>query len=278
MKRDRSEIVPREALVAMSTAALLDLLDRELDVDSPADVNVALIKEITTILNARRGVSIDVDDVRKELESEHLGYEKLYSEYEHDSEEETFVKPFRRKKLGRLGLIAAVLVVLLVGITVTAQASGVNLWKAFSRWTEEVFEYNMAGDEPKVYINGQFSELNRVLADDGIENALVPRWLPEGYEFERLETSYGEYRADFKKNEKSLKIQIHQTQTGNATRIEKNDGEPEVYVVNGIDHHIVSNLERVSATWMNEGYECTIYGIPSIEDAHKIIESIYWED
>ncbi|MBO6365817.1 hypothetical protein [Enterococcus faecalis] len=135
MKRYRSEIVPREALVAMSTAALLDLLDRELDVDSPADVNVALIKEITTILNARRGVSIDVDDVRKELESGHLGYEKLYPEDEHDSEEETFVKPFRRKKLGRLGLIAAVFVVLIVGVSVTAQASGVNLWKAFSRWT-----------------------------------------------------------------------------------------------------------------------------------------------
>lgn len=277
MKKDRTEIVPREALESMSTAVLQEILDNELEVESPADVNVALIKEITTILIARTGESeIDVDAKYDENRSEYLGYEMLYPADEVGSEETASETPLRRKKgIGRVLLVAAALVVLFVA---TAQASGVNLLKAFSRWTEETFEYDVAADVPANEGDERFAELKDILAKKGVTIPLVPRYLPDGYKFEMLETGNGEYRAIYEKESQALIIQIHPTTNGNASRIEKNEGDPDIYIVNGIEHHIVSNLEVNLVTWVNEGYECTISGIPSIEDTYKMIDSIYWED
>lgn len=280
MKRDRSEIVPRETLESMSTPVLQELLDRELDVDVPADVNVALIKEITTILNARTGKSkIDVDEKYDELVSEYLGCEMLYPADECTIDEEDIpAKPLRRKmRLGRVLLVAAVLIVLFVG---TVQASGLDLWKAFAQWTAETFEFNVTGDTPADTINAseQFAELNHLLIKQGCSVPIVPNYLPSGYTHESTEAGFGEYCAIFANGENILKIQIHSNQTGDASRMEKNNVDPVVYIVNGIEHHIVANLDRYSATWINEGYECTIYGIPSIEDANKMIDSIYWEE
>lgn len=280
MKRDRSEIVPRETLESMSTAVLQELLEHELDVDRPADVNIALLKEITTILNARTGKSkIDVDEKYDTLISEHLNCEMLYPADECTAGEETVSpKPLvRKKRLGRILLVAAALVVLLVG---TVQASGLDLWKAFAQWTAETFEFNVSGDVPMHSTNKseQLAELNHLLIEQGCSVPIVPNYLPSGYTLESIDEVQRECCAVFMNGDKALVIQIHMTETGNASRMEKNDTEPESYVVNGIEHHIVSNLELYSATWVNEEYECTIYGIPSIEDAYMIIDSIYWED
>lgn len=284
MKTDRPGVVPREALSSMSTAVLQELLDRELEAKTDADVNVELIMEITTILDARTGNSnIDVDAAYDEFISDYLGYEMLYPADEFDTDEDESVSdtPVRRRKpLGRLGLIAAVLVVLIVGITVTASASGVDLWKAFARWTEETFEFDVAADVPTLAPEKTelFAELRHALTSAGITEQLVPRFISDGYTFKKLETGNGEYRAIYENEDKSLSIQIHPVSAGNATLMEKNNDEPEVYIVNGIEHHIMSNLDLYSVTWVNEGYECTISGIPSIEDAYKMTDSIYWED
>lgn len=273
MKKHRSGIVPRDALDSMSTAMLQELLDRELEVDSPADVNVERIKEITTILNARTGKSkIDVDAKYNELISEHLMSEMLYSDDEKN--EDTPVTPLRgRKRFGRILLIAAVLVVLFAGM---AQVSGLNLWKALAQWTEETFKFDMAeptareGDE-------RYADLRWSLATDGVTATLVPRYMPDGYVFEELTLENGEYCAKYANGDNILHIQIRAVWS-NASRIEKNDTMPETYIVNGIEHHIVSNLERNAVTWVSEGYECTISGIPTMEDVYKMIDSIYWED
>ena len=275
MNKDRSGIVPRDALESMSTAMLQEILDRELDVETPADVNVERIKEITTILNARTGKSeIDVDAKYDELISEHLNAEMLYPE---DEEYEAApVIPLRRKKrLGRVLLIAAVIVVLLAG---TVQVSGLNIWKVLAQWTEETFKFNVVTEEPAREGDERFAELRRVLTEEGVPPTIIPRFMSEGYVYQSIESGRDEFCAIYANGEESLCILIHPIQTGNASRIEKNDTKPEVYVVNGIEHHIVANLELYSATWVNGGYECTIYGIPTIEDTYKMIDSIYWED
>ena len=273
MNKDRSGIVPRDALESMSTAMLQEILDRELDVETPADVNVERIKEITTILNARTGKSkIDVDAKYDELISEHLNAEMLYPE---DEEYEAVpVTPLRRKKrLGRVLLIAAVIVVLLAG---TVQVSGLNIWKVLAQWTEETFKFDVE-DAPADKNDEQFAELRWVLAADGVSAMLVPCFISEGYIFEELIAENGEYCAIFANGDKTIHIQIRSVRT-NTSQIEKNDVKPEIYIVNGIEHHIVSNLDIYSVTWTNEGYECTISGVPAIEDSYKMIDSIYWED
>lgn len=277
MNKDRSGIVPRDALESMSTAMLQEILDRELDVETPADVNVERIKEITTILNARTDKSeIDVDAKYDELISEHLNAEMLYPE--DDEYEAAPVTPLRRKKrLGRVLLIAAVIVVLLAG---TVQVSGLNIWKVLAQWTEETFKFYVTADVPERTADDTepFDELRWALAADEVTAMIVPRFMSDGYIFEELIAENGEYCAIFANGDRILHIQIHSLQTGDTTLMEKNDTEPEVYIVNGIEHHIVSNMNLYSVTWVNEGYECSIISIPTIEDVYKMIDSIYWED
>lgn len=288
MNNDRPGIVPREALSSMTTSVLEALLDREMDKTSEADIDIELIKEITAILDARTGNSnIDVDAAYDDFISTHLGNEMFYPAVDEDIDEiedsdkpSAPVTPIRHRRLARLGLVAAVLVVLLVGATVTANAAGFNLWKAFAQWTSETFEFDMYADSPSESMEGdeRFAEFRRVLSADGVPLSFLPRFLSEGYNFVRIESGNGEYRAIFENGNQSITIQIHPMQTGNATLMEKNVPDPDKYIVNGIEHHIVSNLGLYSITWVNSGYECTIMGIPSEDDAYKMIDSIYWED
>ena len=71
----------RETLSAMSTGVLREMLERELNKPSPADVNVDLLKEITAILDARDGqAETDVETAYERFLSEYLPCEMLYPE------------------------------------------------------------------------------------------------------------------------------------------------------------------------------------------------------
>lgn len=273
MKFEQTGAVPRDALQTLSNAILQELLEQEIE-KTADEMDVELIREITAVLDARNGNSIDVDEKYTEFITEYLGEEMLYPA--EDVEDGKKPLPIhRRKRLSRLAVLAAVLVVL---FAVTAEASGVDLLKAFGRWSQETFEFDVAADVPDNEGDDRLAALKYALNKDGITTALVPEYLPEGYEFERLDAGRGEYCAVYLKGENALLIQIHSTQSGNASRLEKNEGDPDVYIAGGIEHHIVANLELYSATWVNDGYECTIYGIPTLDETYQMIDSIYGED
>ena len=79
MNGECSDVVSEEMLETMNTDVLRDMLDRETDVASSKDVNCAFIKEITTVLNARMGVTnINVDTAYEEFISEYLECEMLF--------------------------------------------------------------------------------------------------------------------------------------------------------------------------------------------------------
>ena len=48
-----------------------------------------------------------------------------------------------------------------------------------------------------------------------------------------------------------------------------------LYQHNCLEHYIMTNLERTKAVWMADNYECSITGKFSIEEAEKMIDSIY---
>ena len=56
---------------------------------------------------------------------------------------------------------------------------------------------------------------------------------------------------------------------------EKDSNNVITYSVDGIEHYIMTNLERTKAVWMADNYECSITGKFSIEEAEKMIDSIY---
>ena len=268
MKQVHTEPVPTRGLSSMSTAALRELLFRELEAHTAAEMNVDLIQEITGILDARAGIpAVDTAGSYDDFTSNHLYGDLLYPAEEFDGADAP--APRRSKRFLRLGLLAAALVILLAGITVTAQAS--SLWKALASWTEETFQLDL-GVSPAA---PSLEELHEILVQENVPAPLVCRYLPQGYEFVSSQTGYGQIHAIYENRDSVLIIQVHSIASGNASKLEKDDADPIVYTVHGIDHYIVSNLGLYSATWVSEGYECTVTGIPSLEEAYKMIDSVY---
>ena len=58
---------------------------------------------------------------------------------------------------------------------------------------------------------------------------------------------------------------------------EKDSGEVTEYVSAGITHYIMSNLDGTTIVWYNGNIEGSIKGLISLDDAKKIINSIYGE-
>lgn len=257
------QCISPEELSSMSTAVLRELLARELEADSAAHVNAELIMEITQILDSRSGhAPVDITSAYQDFTTSHLSGEMLYPAAESDR------VPLRSRRFFRLGLVAATLVVLLTGITVTAQAT--SLWKIIASWTAETFQLDLG--EPT---DERTAALQETLREKDIYLSLAPHYLPEGYTLTQMDTGHGQIIAVYQKGDAALIIQVHSIASGNGSKLEKDDMEPVVYKVKGVQHYIVSNLGRYNATWVNEGYECTVTGIPSLEEAYQMIDSIY---
>ena len=59
------------------------------------------------------------------------------------------------------------------------------------------------------------------------------------------------------------------------SEIEKNDEEVLSYWKNGIEHHIMVDVEQVKAIWQVQEWECYIAGNISYEELIAMIDSIY---
>jgi len=74
---------------------------------------------------------------------------------------------------------------------------------------------------------------------------------------------------------KELTIQIVSQNDLTSVVYEKTGDDIELYKRNGIEHHIVDNEEAISIVWFYKNYECVIAGDFTVENARKIIYSIY---
>ena len=58
---------------------------------------------------------------------------------------------------------------------------------------------------------------------------------------------------------------------------EKDNIDVNEYIINDIEHYIISNLDKNIIIWQNENIEGAITGNFSLNEAEKIIDSIYGE-
>jgi hypothetical protein len=179
-----------------------------------------------------------------------------------------------RRRLLRIGLIAAIVAVLLAVGTLTASAFGFNLWGWIARWDEDVAQFSLEeGEEVKP------KTIPEALKYLGIDEPVYPKWLPEG--FKRVESvividePIHLYEA-YAKGELFLQIGIEPsslfTESGNT---QKDNSAPLEYISNNELHYILNDMNQYTAIWHTRSCFVRITGNVSLEELQAIIDSVY---
>ena len=177
----------------------------------------------------------------------------------------------------------AIVLVLAVGTSVTAQAFHVDIWGKFATWTKEIFQFTdmpqgTTATNPEQKYNVELKPLQDALAQEKIAEKLAPTWMPEGYISKDLKITVSprvrNINATYTKNDETLIIKIRQTIGVQAPQTEKNDDFLELYVVDGVEYYIFSNTETLQAAWSIGEFECIIGGKITLEEMKMMIDSI----
>ena len=182
------------------------------------------------------------------------------------------------KSLRRIVVAAAIVIVLFTGSD-TVHAFGVELFANIAQWGDGVFWFI------KTPVTAELrDEMRQYFEIEDIDKVL-PKWLPDGYEFynvksEEIPTQI-EIRAEYRKNNSQNKdalfiCYIYSNETPK-TFYEMDNVEATYYTVNEIKHCIMPNIGYKAISWKNDKFECSISGDFSIEEAKKIVDSIYKE-
>ena len=181
----------------------------------------------------------------------------------------------RRRRLLRVGLIAALMVVVILAAAATASAMGINLFGWVPVWNGEAFSFGGEKAEPNDLCDS--SPIAVALAQLGIHEPVYPHWLPEGF---ILKTSVIEtdpiflHELYFKKDQ-SLSITIEPASHNNTSKYQKDDTSPYEYHINDTVYYILSDNDQYSATWESDDLNVLIVGNTSLEELKQIIDSIY---
>lgn len=179
--------------------------------------------------------------------------------------------------------VAAAIFVVIIG-SVTAKALGYDIWDAVIVWTKDTFGFETTVNEPKPseyvkQIPEELVELKNLMTEHGLSKALIPGYIPEGYKLTNLK--YDDFNdADTifcqLSNGSNDIMLIYRVYSGDSTsfQLEKDDLSPEKYESGGTKYYIMSNMDDYFVTWLSDNVECTISGIPSRDEALKMIASL----
>lgn len=188
-------------------------------------------------------------------------------------------KPFTARWVKAAAAVAAILVVAVMGFTISAQAFEFDFWGKIANWTKEIFQFSdVQPTEPEKTVNLELKSLQDALDQNGITEEIIPTWLPAGYVFSDINVVSTPREisvlAKFEKTDEKLIISIRQTIGIPANQIEKSEDLLEVYTVNGVDYYIFSNNASLQAAWSIDEFECLITGKIKLEEMKAMIDSI----
>jgi hypothetical protein len=200
------------------------------------------------------------------------------------------VRKPRKMPLRKLGIAAAAIAALFICNSVVALAFNVNVLRTVVSFTDELFtkkivpEQTLVPDEPNKgadsYI-GEYASLQDTLDANGITQPKAPMWLPEGYVYSGVEINVSDDRImvagiyDSTDDNLAFIITSYANPPEQLAYYEKNEGVPDIYERNGIEHYIFKNMDRTVATWFIGTSDCAIQGNISNEEMISIINSLY---
>jgi len=278
-----SELEKREGLSrydSMPTEELQEILLKHLNGELETEPDTQDLFEIMEVLSKRR---------KTENPQAFRSNEEAFAEfvaYYMPKETEKPAQPKRSILSSRLlrtaAAILAIMLVLTVGMTVTANAFRFDIWGKIASWTKEIFHFSdVSGSdvtEPDKTMSIEYEQLREALEYYGIEEEIIPSWLPDGYKHKDIMvTSTPKARsimAIYERKNVELIISIRQTIGTPARQVEKNDALIEIYAANGVDYYIFSNTDTLQVAWSIGEFECQIVGEITVEEMKEMIDSI----
>lgn len=266
----------RQMLEQMSTEDLREMLDQELHAEPVNDDSVRLLLSI--LRERRKTVTVEMTP----------NLERAWEKYQQDTDE--IWKGSQRSRiirswLARAVAAAAVLAVLLVPI-VPQKAGAESLWEALVRWTTEIVEFFGPGDNPHRIVPYQFQtdhpglqQVYDAVVELGVNDPVVPMWMPEGYELVELEIIENPAKTRVHSrflhldNETVFCVDIYKT---DVSRIyQKDEKTIGIFEYSGTKHYILNNSGLKTVVWEHNSIE-SILSIDCQEEVlEEILKSIY---
>lgn len=262
------------------------------------DVNYELIKRITDVLAAKTNEKpIDVEFAYKQFISQYADSTPLYSEVLRevgDLESGTVFHTSERKELSKhpkhvvhfsravkTGILVAAVLALFLATAVVANAFGFSIWNANVSWNQDNMGISTVNGETEIISEDPYTQIRNAIRNENVQESVIPTYLPYGYSLKNLsflDSFEGHtYNATFQSGETSFRLTIVVQPTDINMFCPKDDSEPEIYTVNGIEHYLTTNEGHYRANWANGDVVCELYGLESKEELLRIIDSIYKE-
>lgn len=267
----------------MSTEALQQILRDDASNPEGNESDIDMLLYVMEVLAKRRQANNEGKSPEEALET---FKEKYYMEYDHSFTSESRSDPRRKRYSIPMvkGLIAAMLtIVIFIGATFTASAAGFDIWEIIGKWTKETFHFGYAGTaDDTITPSSEFeypcASLQEALDQCNITSALVPTWVPEGYneiDVEVVQTPKQRwFTATYENGNKTVRIRIADYLDSYPMQIEQDDSILEIYHNNGITYYFFDNGGLLQAVWHNQNYECFISGPLSLSELKEMIDSI----
>lgn len=178
---------------------------------------------------------------------------------------------------------AAAALVLIVAVSFTARAvNWEKIWSFVATWTKETFSFMQEGqpdtDPPSPSNTMQYESLQQALEATGQDSGVIPTWIPEGFVLEKItvdETPMQKnYVGLYRNGDKSITITVRSYVGEDPDRNEIDENLIEIYNAAGVDYYILSNIDYIVAMWIQDSYECSIFGDISVEEIKQMIDSI----
>ena len=265
---------------SMSTEELQEILRKHTHSELETEPDTQDLFEIMEVLSKRRQEEnpqafLSDEEAFAEFKQYYMPKEKNVS-----AQPKTFRMPTRL--LRTVAAVLAVVLVLTVGMTVTANAFRFDLWGKIANWTKEIFHFSdVSGPdvtEPDQTDAIEYRQLYEALKEFEISERIAPSWLPDGYKHKDITVKTSpkmrSIYAVYKNNNAELIISIRQTIGVPAKQVEKTEDLLEIYTANGVDYYIFSNTDTLHVVWSIGEFECKIVGETTIEEMKAMIDSI----
>lgn len=284
-----------DELWTLNEQQLRSILAEELDSE---EVRPELIKTITDVLAAKTNEApIDAEAAYQRFLSQYAGTEALYdtlpqevgepetgSVRQRTEEEPVATKPgktIRFRRLVRIGALTAAVLALFLAGTVIADALGFRIWRGEVNWGKDNMVVSTAGGNPAPAEADPYAEIRAALREEGQEAPVVPTYLPAGYalvDFQILDDYEGKtLDAVFQREDSLLFLSFVLNPTDVNMFYPKDESDPEILNLHGIEHYITTNEGSYRAVWANGDIVCELYGPDNREELLRILDSIYKE-
>lgn len=277
----------------MSTEALDEILRQDLLLsdDDYSDVDAILyisqiIVERETATPTGRFDGIDVDAAWETFKQNCLSPDSEIIDKDTKTCPEAPIPDPRRPKRIRALRIALIAVALTILFVTAAYAVTILGWLPI--WSDEHFTFAQTEETSNAVASlsytdteQSFNSMTDALAAHNAPSNIVPKHIQDGYkeiEFNYIVVpdGYIMFYSTYYNDKNYIRFQYTLYSSTNGQHFfPKEDYEPDIHIVDEINHYIFENIDSYTAVWQNGDFECVFSGFPTREELIDTINSMY---